>query len=878
MKQRRAGSLVLVIGLAFSLLAGQSTAASSGRLEPEPPSNNLELSKLVAELQQKDLPQGEMASDAAFSSFEKEFGSLEKFNELAKPIRSRSSATSELVSEEAMLRLEAAMTEQAEPEGPSLVTDWTDRTPNKSDVAELLGEARELGKTKAIVGFRVRHTGEGVLSEKALDAQRDEITRLASGVERSVSETGGVVIERWETMPILVVEVDEVGVKALAEHPDIAFAQSKNVEAELTLDETVDIVETDHRDYGPGNNSAGEGQIVAVIDTGVDATHSALLRPDGSSSAPYSMCFFSMGAPTAPGANTTACPDGNLSQLSVGPAAGMPCSGDCDHGTHVAGIAVGDDPNDVHDGVAPAADVFPIRIGNVQWLWFADGVDFLRAFSWVDLFASAGHPIAAVNGSFEMSMQSGETCSSNFLTPVLNNLLSNDVLPVISTGNDGQLDEVGYPACMPQAMSVGATSNGDEVADFSNNSAASEIFAPGVDVHAPIPNEGWAELSGTSMAAPHVSGAAAALKNQLYDNSATSIWSRLRSTGYLVDDQRTGGNWTHPRLRVAPSATPWMFLANRGGTASVEGSFGSSGSTGLIHVADGVYLFGGRGVFSAEERSTMLVTPVGKLTRYCSVNEVPFFSGVAGLVACTDGKGRLRDSDFDVQVVRDPISEADPNPNRRSASVYQSTPSATGAVIPTQLNINSTGNDNVVYKGGTGQHLVLFNGIRYESDQIVQVSINDIHNFGRCTTGGAGSFFLTAATVVTCFDAQGNPADRAFTATLTTRSGSFPGSRYVAQTDSAVGSSAPAVQSSMVTGPAPTSVWHWSTGTYIVVFDEWPNTEVKRSHAVTTIGTDRWCQSMYTYESMVVRCTDSNGQPADSRFSVMAVADNHGYN
>ncbi|HMQ32559.1 MAG TPA: S8 family serine peptidase, partial [Chloroflexaceae bacterium] len=107
----------------------------------------------------------------------------------------------------------------------------------------------------------------------------------------------------------------------------------------------------------------------------------------------------------------------------------------------------------------------------------------------------------------------------------------------------------GAPSCISTAISVAATDNGDLVASFSNLAAYTTLFAPGVDVYAAVPGGGFDDKSGTSMAAPHVAGVIAALKQARPTLTVPQITSALTSSGPFVSDQRAGGTVAKRRLQ-----------------------------------------------------------------------------------------------------------------------------------------------------------------------------------------------------------------------------------------------------------------------------------------------------------------------------------------
>jgi hypothetical protein len=108
---------------------------------------------------------------------------------------------------------------------------------------------------------------------------------------------------------------------------------------------------------------------------------------------------------------------------------------------------------------------------------------------------------------------------------------------VIATGNNGFLNSMGAPGCISSAVSVGATTDADAVAGFSNSATFMELLAPGVDIKsADAGGTGQKSLQGTSMATPHVAGTWALMKQADTCASVTDVLNALTTTGVLVDD------------------------------------------------------------------------------------------------------------------------------------------------------------------------------------------------------------------------------------------------------------------------------------------------------------------------------------------------------
>ena len=94
------------------------------------------------------------------------------------------------------------------------------------------------------------------------------------------------------------------------------------------------------------------------------------------------------------------------------------------------------------------------------------------------------------------------------------------------------------PACVPDAISVGATDKADKVADYSNLSNSLSLFAPGTDIFSPSPNNGYSSFSGTSAAAPHVTAAFALLKSAKNAVTIDEAITALRDTGIPIATDR----------------------------------------------------------------------------------------------------------------------------------------------------------------------------------------------------------------------------------------------------------------------------------------------------------------------------------------------------
>lgn len=162
------------------------------------------------------------------------------------------------------------------------------------------------------------------------------------------------------------------------------------------------------------------------------------------------------------------------------------------HGTAIASILIGEDGL----GIAPAADLISIQVMD------SDGLG--------DSFTLAEGIIEAVDsGASVISMSLGSYGYTRVLENAVAYALSKNVAMVASAGNDGT-NAVPYPAQFEGVIGVGAIDADSQRAEFSNYSPAVDIAAPGVGVFAAWGEEQWISFSGTSAAAPYVSGSIAA--------------------------------------------------------------------------------------------------------------------------------------------------------------------------------------------------------------------------------------------------------------------------------------------------------------------------------------------------------------------------------
>jgi len=230
--------------------------------------------------------------------------------------------------------------------------------------------------------------------------------------------------------------------------------------------------------------------LVAVLDTGVDASHPDLIgRVD-----------------TALGRDFVN--DDN------------DATDDNGHGTHVAGIIAATEGNGGTVGVAPGCRVLPVKV------MAADGTgDSYDIAAGIEYAADAGARV------INLSLAGP---SDQLMSDAVSYARSKGCVVVAAAGNEGSPDGADYPARYEGVVGVGAVDRTGArwvyTRGGSNYGSGVDIAAPGVDILSTVPGGGYASVSGTSMASPFVAGVAALVWSVNATWSATQVEERVLST------------------------------------------------------------------------------------------------------------------------------------------------------------------------------------------------------------------------------------------------------------------------------------------------------------------------------------------------------------
>ncbi len=422
------------------------------------------------------------------------------------------------------------------------------------ELQDLVAKVQEYGSVRVIVGLNVSFQPEGTLAGPlAVRTQRQLIDVVQDSVMQKMAGTNTTLIAEFKYIPYIAVAVDADALARLAALPETTTFQ-EDVPSPPALASSIPVIGADNAWLA---GYTGSGQTVAILDTGVDKTHSFFTT--GGNKVVSEACYSTTYAPLS---STTVCPGGVDQSTAVG--SGVDCTAavaghptatvGCKHGTHVAGIAAGDNGG-ANIGVARDADIIAIQVFSLftgsNCAPYADCVltyntDQLKGLERVYELRN-NFEIAAVNMSIGGGNKQTSACDSDSRKAAIDNLRSAGIATVIASGNDDFRDGTSAPACISTAVSVGATEDDDDVASFSNVASFLDLLAPGVFITSAVPGGGTETWPGTSMATPHVTGAWAVIKQKAPFASVAEVLAALRDTGTSVDDNRPGGSVTDMR-------------------------------------------------------------------------------------------------------------------------------------------------------------------------------------------------------------------------------------------------------------------------------------------------------------------------------------------
>ena len=410
-------------------------------------------------------------------------------------------------------------------------------------------------RDKYIISFAAAASPEAHESPKEL---KDRVTQQQAGGVSHLKQLSGVTVGRqlWITNEVAIyVNTSKIPLPTVTSHDDIDRAYKPSTYDRPDPEEPslveVGTSSTQTNDYTYGLEQinvpelrerfavSGDGVKVAILDTGVNPDHAAItLSGDQSNNYEDGWAVF----------NDRTMPPWSTYDTE---GSGAPTPYDSDgHGTHVSGTATGDKQSTQY-GVAPQAELMHANVFNDNGVASYDSV--IAGIEW-----------AYLNDADVISMSLGGQSDSSLIDPIAT-ARSNDAIVVAASGNDGA-GTINAPADINQAISVGASDRHGNIVSFSSGeqfdptdrygSDVSNWKSPQITPYVSAPGnsvlsadytdpDGTTYLSGTSMAAPHVAGTAALLRDHnpsLTDEKIESVLAEtaVQPSGYSKPNTRSG--------------------------------------------------------------------------------------------------------------------------------------------------------------------------------------------------------------------------------------------------------------------------------------------------------------------------------------------------
>jgi len=215
------------------------------------------------------------------------------------------------------------------------------------------------------------------------------------------------------------------------------------------------------------------------------------------------------------------------------------------HGTHVAGIIAA---NGGIFGIAPNSKLIAMRACHI----YCSESAILASIEWCVNNATI-YNITAISMSLGSDVLFTDYCDSSFPDWVqrINDAIAKNITVVASTGNaengeeNGNTTAISLPACIKNVTSIAASTKSDTIWSSSNRNNITDFVAPGSDINSTSINGFYEIMSGTSMAAPHVSGLVALLQSYKFFESGKTLTPKeveeaLNNSNIEINDTESG--------------------------------------------------------------------------------------------------------------------------------------------------------------------------------------------------------------------------------------------------------------------------------------------------------------------------------------------------
>lgn len=345
-----------------------------------------------------------------------------------------------------------------------------------------------ISTTSSAAGYKSQHNTDAHI--------KSYFVAFNSNVDTNIVKAhGGEIKKQYKYMPLIVAKLSGAAAQALSNNPNIEYIEEDGMVQAIGQETpwgVIDVNGTDAHQFGV----TGAGINIGVIDTGIDYSHEDLQVSGG-------VTFV----------------EGTSNYMD-----------DNGHGTHVAGTIAAVNNIAGVIGVSPQVNLYAIKV-----------LDQYRNGNYSDVVAGIEWSIS--NHMDIVNMSIGGSTASRTLQKAIDHAYNSGILLIAAAGNSGY-DKRGtilYPARYNSVIAVGAVDQQNNRATFSSVGKELELMAPGMNILSTIPG-GYGYDSGTSMAAPHVTGVAALVWEVNPELSNFQIRKVLNESATMLGDSFYYGN------------------------------------------------------------------------------------------------------------------------------------------------------------------------------------------------------------------------------------------------------------------------------------------------------------------------------------------------
>lgn len=398
---------------------------------------------------------------------------------------------------------------------------------------------------------KLRNNGALLSASADLASLRKQVAENQARALSQLTKVDFTLTDRYRVTNSFAGQLSKSGLEKLKKSPDVKKIYLDRI-LSVNLQESVPLIRADRQiKISSDTYLTGKGSTVCVLDGGIDYTN-----PD-------------LGGCTKSSFLAGTCQKviGGIDFTPFWDTGNDPIDTD-GHGTMVAGIVAA---NGTLRGVAPDAQLLAVKVCKSRK--DCPRRDIIAGMDWC-LDESVHYGVDVINASIgDGGEYSGSSDCPDWLDDEIHRAWTLNIPVTISSGNDSYTQGISYPACSPEAISVGSVydsalidykfcydddcknfcsessiTSPDQVSCFSNAGANLKLLAPGAVIISTWlkTRGGFGQSDGTSFAAPHAAGVIALMKQYDQNLTASQIFTLLTSTGIAVKDKNTG--LTFPRV------------------------------------------------------------------------------------------------------------------------------------------------------------------------------------------------------------------------------------------------------------------------------------------------------------------------------------------